>query len=104
MLTLVIRAPPSPNTLTAYKAAAAKTNVSTSPPHIAGGVFISLNGTSATGTSTGTASKGVASSTGAGTSTSTSKTVPFTGAADKISSGIMAVVLGAAGVAGLAFL
>ena len=99
-----IRAPPSPNTLTAYKAAAAKTNVSTAPPHIAGGVFISLNGTSATGTST--ASKSVASSTSAGTSTSTStsKTVPFKGAADRISSGIMAVVLGAAGVAGLAFL
>ena len=104
LLTLIIRAPPSPNTLTAYKAAAAKTNASTSPPHIAGGVFIPLNGTSATGTSTGSASKGVASSTGAGTSISTSSVVPFTGAADRMSSGYMAVVLGAAGVAGLAFL
>ena len=99
LLTLFIRAPPSPNTLTAYKAAAAKTNASTSPPHIAGGVFIPLNGTSATGTSTGTAS-----SAGAGTSTSTSSVIPFKGAADKMSSGFMAVVLGAAGVAGLAFL
>ena len=97
------RAPPSPNTLSAYKAAAAKTNISTAPPHIAGGVFISLNGTSS---ATGTASKGVASSTGAArsTSTSTSKPITFTGAADKIAGGVLAVVLGAAGVAGLVLL
>ena len=112
MLTVSIRAPPSPNTLTAYKAAAAKTNVSTAPPHVAGGVFISLNGTSTTGSSTGsstgtstvTSSNGGGSSTGAGSSTSTNTVISFTGAAGRISSGVMAVVLGVAGVAGLAFL
>lgn len=101
-----IRAPPSPNTLTAYKAAAAKTNVSTSPPHIAGGIFISLNGT--TSTSTGTASKGVASSTSTGAATSTytsaSKPIAFTGAADRVVGGVVAVVVGAAGVVGLGLL
>ena len=128
LLTLVFRAPPSPNTLTAYKAAAAKTNVSTAPPHIAGGVFIALNRTSSTGNSTGSSTGtstgsstgsytgnstgaspyGGGSLTGAGTSTSTSTStssvISFTGAAGRISSGVMAVVLGAAGVAGLAFL
>ena len=94
----MFRAPPSPNTLNAYKAAAAKTNMSIAPPRVAGGVFISLNGTSKTGGLTGTASKGLMAP------TSTSTTVAFTGAATKTASGITAVVLGAIGVFGLVLL
>lgn len=67
-----------------------------------------MNGTSSTtGTSSGTSTgKGVASSTGAATSTytSTGKPIPFTGAAERIGSGIVAVVLGAGGVVGLGLL
>ena len=102
------RAPPSPNTLDAYKLAAAKTNISTSPPTISGGTFVSLNGTSTTGgaTASGTGSGSVASSTGSskggssfGGSNGSNGIVSFTGAATKASSAITAVL----GVAALGF-
>ena len=61
-------APPSPNTLEAYQLAATKSGDSASPPHIAGGVFVSLNSTSATGSSTATASSPGSTGTSTGSS------------------------------------
>ncbi|KAL2054401.1 hypothetical protein ABVK25_005149 [Lepraria finkii] len=102
-------APPSPNTLDAYKLAAAKTGISSSPPNIEGGVFISLNSTSTTGsTSTGSASSsgvGSSSSSGSGGSStgsgsgsgSQSSPISFPGGAAKTAAGFIMLTLAAGG-------
>lgn len=114
-INILLRPPPSPNTLNAYKAHAATTSTSSSPPRIAGGVFISTNAT-AMGSSSSTASSTVpgssasssgssssyskgssdssssgssgsdsGSSSGSGSSNSNNGTLTFTGAASKMS-------------------
>lgn len=111
------RAPPSPNTLDAYKLAAAKTGISSPPPNIEGGVFISLNSTSTTGsTSTGSATASVhslTSSSGVGSSSSSgnggsstgsgsgsgsqSSPTSFPGGAAKTAAGFIMLTLAAGG-------
>ena len=93
-----LRAPPSPNTLDAYKLAAAKTGNSTSPSTVSGGVLVSSNSTTTTGGSPPAASTGFGSSPSAsgypGSSSGGSfpggpnggGVLSFTGAANKVSS------------------
>ncbi|KAL6715276.1 hypothetical protein ACLMJK_007540 [Lecanora helva] len=72
-------APPSPNTLDAYKLAAAKTGNSTSPPKIEGGVFTNRNGTStASGTATASTGFGVVPTSLGGSSTATTASTEVT--------------------------
>ncbi|CAD6589957.1 MAG: hypothetical protein ASARMPREDX12_004087 [Alectoria sarmentosa] len=54
-------ASPSPDTLDAYKLAAAKANTSSSPSHVAGGIFVSRNSTSTTGRNSTASSTGSSS-------------------------------------------
>ena len=104
------RSAPSPNTLAAYQLAATKSGNSTSPPHIAGGVFVSRNTTSATypnstASSTASSSTAYSSGTGSGSGNGSGSTtsgnaqsspiVGFTGAASRMGSGLGAVCGGA---------
>ena len=84
------RASPSPYTLDAYQLAAAKTNSSISPSHIAGGVFVSGNSTStaaqnSTASSTGTGS--IASSSGSSSSSGASQSGTGAGSSSGTKSG-----------------
>jgi len=91
-------APPSPNTLDAYKLAAAKTNVSTAPPTIQGGTFISTNGgtggtsatsnmTSSTNSTGATGSSGSNGNSGTGSSGTGSSGSGSSGSGKSSSSG-----------------